>query len=466
MVEPRCIQTTCRFESVVGDMMAESLWIDTPWHTGGMHSGSVPVLVKVLEHVVKYSQLNHFLIFPHVSHCFPIFPIDPHSPSNSSPYPHLLWILRISFSEVLGLIHLISFLELWKRPAFRAVVGPCGSQGPARICKGIQEWVADMHVHCFLDPPIFACRYCKRVHNGQASPLLVLLPRPPWPEPARRARQRRADRGPGNRVLDFAFSNRAVQLGLSESSPNGNACVATQKLQTWGVCVYALFKSHQMQENDVWSRHTFRNPGTRFSGFNTPSCAGHSNIHLIEHDTLARTVGSAPTYVTQDHAWDILDVNVNYCTWLLDIWTSLMIVQLGAPESPLTTVSLCFFPRTCSVSPSHLDVIHAALIFIATGLASSKKWFPSRNALDISWSLMIFHCILSPCPCEPRHATSLHRLLPNTLLSSSLNGTKKTNRCRHQRIMPLDCEPARPCGWERDSGIKCDKRHLDTLRRN
>ena len=119
-----------------------------------------------------------------------------------------------------------------KTSSFPCSRRPLGSQGPARICKGIQEWVADMHVHCFLDPPIFACRYCKRVHNGQASPLLALLPRPPWPEPARRARQRRADRGPGNRVLDFAFSNRAVQLGLSESSPNGNACVATQKLQT------------------------------------------------------------------------------------------------------------------------------------------------------------------------------------------------------------------------------------------
>ena len=102
-------------------------------------------------------------------------------------------------------------------------------------------------------------------------------------------------------------------------------------------------------------------------------------------------------------------------------------------------------------------------------LASSKKRFPSRNTLDISWSFMIFNCIVSPCPCEPRHATSLHRLLPNTLRTSSLNGTKKTNGCQHQRIMPLDCEPARPCCWERDSGIKCARLHLeylDTLQRN
>ena len=137
------------------------------------------------------------------------------------------------------------FLELWKRPAFRAV-GPCGSQGPAGIGKGIQEWVADMHVHSFLDP-IFACRCCKRMHNGQASPL-VLLPRPPWPPWHPWSQASQASRAATCRPADFAFSKRAVQLGLSESSPNGNASVATQKLQTWKVCVYAWFKSHQMQE--------------------------------------------------------------------------------------------------------------------------------------------------------------------------------------------------------------------------
>ncbi len=42
-------------------------------------------------------------------------------------------------------------------------------------------------------------------------------------------------------------------------------------------------------------------PSTRFSGFNTPFCAGHSNIYLIEHDTVERTVGSVPSHVTQDH---------------------------------------------------------------------------------------------------------------------------------------------------------------------
>lgn len=188
MFEPRCIQTTCRFESVRGDMMAESLWIDTPWHTGGMHSGSVPVLVKVLEHVVKYSQLNHFLIFPHVSHCFPIFPIEPHSPSNYSPYPHLVMNSQDIILRGAGPYTSYKFPGALKTSSFPFSVEKAPIQrqlnwGLARICKGIQEWVADMHVHCFLDPPIFACRYCKRVHKGQASPLLVLLPSPPWPEP-------------------------------------------------------------------------------------------------------------------------------------------------------------------------------------------------------------------------------------------------------------------------------------------
>lgn len=202
-----------------------------------------------------------------------------------------------------------------------------GTPGHAGICRvppGF-EWL-DMHFPFSdgsPDPRVPLNGICKRFLSGKlwTASFTGAVASPGKPKGSSRWRATSCrPRALGN-LCRNSFS---VELynGLSESSPIGNACVATQKLHPWGVCVCRKRLQKQEKRKIIKSflRSGAHKPSTRFSGFNTPFCAGHSNIYLIEHDTVERTVGSVPSHVTQDHGLCFLFLHIQFgelrgCVW-------------------------------------------------------------------------------------------------------------------------------------------------------